>query len=121
MVIATATDCELQIQPEATLCQEISWREYPDMRDGLTLAEQPCRSRPRLEFGDAYGIDCERISQKFSHKGFGAMMGHGLPLSACLEIFHGWIATLAKPAAFDGPYEAGATEIVEGPLGRTTE
>jgi hypothetical protein len=28
---------------------------------------------------------------------------------------------LKKPAAVDGPYEAGATEIVEGPLGRTTE
>jgi hypothetical protein len=26
---------------------------------------------------------------------------------------------LKKPAAVDGPYEAGATEIVEGPLGRT--
>jgi hypothetical protein len=66
------------------------------MRDGLPFAEQSCRSGSRLEFRDAYGIDCERISQKFSHEGFGAMMGHGLPLSACLEIFHGWIATLAK-------------------------
>jgi hypothetical protein len=28
---------------------------------------------------------------------------------------------LKKSAAIDGPYEAGATEIVEGPLGRTTE
>src|SRR6478752_8411106 len=28
---------------------------------------------------------------------------------------------LKKPAAVDVPYEAGATEIVEGPLGRTTE
>jgi hypothetical protein len=28
---------------------------------------------------------------------------------------------LKKPAAVDGPYEAGATEIVEGPLRRTTE
>ena len=28
---------------------------------------------------------------------------------------------LKKPAAVDGPYEAGATEIVERPLRRTTE
>ena len=37
------------------------------MGDGLTFAEQSCRSGPRLEFGDVYAIDCERISQKFSH------------------------------------------------------
>ena len=28
---------------------------------------------------------------------------------------------LKKPAAVDGPYEAGATEIVEGPFGHATE
>ena len=46
------------------------------MGDGLTFAEQPCRSGPRLELGDAYGIDCEHISQKFSHEGLGATTRH---------------------------------------------
>ena len=46
------------------------------MGDALTFAEQSCRSGPRLEFGDAYAIDCERISQKFSHEDFRATARH---------------------------------------------
>jgi hypothetical protein len=51
--------------------------EHLRMGDALTFAEQSCRSGPRLEFGDVYAIDCERISQKFSHDGFGETTRHG--------------------------------------------
>src|ERR1700730_18396104 len=66
------------------------------MGDGLTCAEQSCRSGPRLKFRPAQCTQCERISQKFSHEGFGATMEHGLPLSTGLESLHRWIATLPK-------------------------
>jgi len=39
---------------------------------------------------------CERISQKFTHEGFGATIEHGLPLSTGFESLHRWIATLPK-------------------------
>ena len=62
----------------------------------LMLAEQSCRSGPRLKFRHAQGTQCERISQKFNHEAFGATMEHGLPLSTGFESFHRWIATLPK-------------------------
>jgi hypothetical protein len=50
--------------------------EHFRMRDALAFAEQSCRSGPRLEFGDAYGIDCERIPQKLSQEDDGATTRH---------------------------------------------
>jgi hypothetical protein len=45
------------------------------MGDALTFAEQSCRSGPRLEFGDVYAIDCERIS---FHKRIFFLIGAGM-------------------------------------------
>jgi len=75
------------------------------MRDGLTLAKQPFRSGLFVELRNAYGIDCELLSQKFGHEDFRATTGHvsshlskieDSPLLARLEILDRWTATLAK-------------------------
>ena len=63
------------------------------MRDLLTFAQESCRSGPRLEFGDARGIECERISQKFGHADLGAMMGHRLPLCPGFELLYSTLLT----------------------------
>src|ERR1700730_14825300 len=41
----------------------------PDMGDGLTCADQSCRSGPRLKFRHAQCAQCERNFQKFSREG----------------------------------------------------
>jgi hypothetical protein len=66
------------------------------MGDGLTFAEKSCRSGPRLKFRHAQCTQCEHISQKFCHEGFGATLEHGLPLSTVLESLHRWIAAFPK-------------------------
>jgi len=42
----------------------------------LTFAEQPCLSGHRVEFGYAYSIRCERITQEVGHGGFGCSTEH---------------------------------------------
>ena len=83
--------------------------EYLRSCDGLMFAKQSCRLGLGVKLGDAAGVGCERMSQKFRHDGFGGTTRRS---GACPPRFRWIVAMLSLLPGRDLPGTSG-TRVAE--------